>query len=602
MWSKHLRKIHLKSRVINITRSYSAVCQSEKYRNDKTYEQYYLRFNQFRQDRSRDSISGILNSVFFTAPIDNSDSYLMNNFLEALSNIPNHCHIHVQEYLEKLSEDGAKDSLKHNILLQLLLSNNNTEHSKIYQFIVENLHHKLNIHLLEIFIFNLVQEENISAATTLLHILLDKVPDFKLSNELWSYYLSKTCELGHYLGSCLVYHEIIDNHQVRSEEFSGINFQNSHIPFLVANSFLETLGLIYLNNRDPERIKGLLNYLKRFYSYSGHADTYKSLKCSLVEAYSNDGNLGEALKHFRSLAFIFKGHKNHSKNDNISTPKMSAFNHFRWRRDNIKNNNYDAVSRIPDEIKTPLDIQEEASSKEMNMKLFRPDEERNVYTYPGHSYTPVVEGSLRICDLPYFRSLIKSNINHLMKNSGPERLDSLMDYITGCHFMLHTFINSCLCELGYINEAYLLLVKLPKTYHKVYANVLIREEDFIYLFKACTHRLKNLAIDNDYMQANEAERTYQLIHEIKLFQDNVNKKANLNIYSMKLHEVFITALLSYRGITLEKLLVYLDDLLRLSTPNNPITIFLDETEFNKLKILCSAANESKYSQLVRMRD
>ena len=109
----------------------------------------------------------------------------MNNFLEALSNIPNHCHIHVQEYLEKLSEDGSKDSLKQNILLQLLLSNNNTEHSKIYQFIVENLHHKLNIHLLEIFIFNLVQEENISAATTLLHILLDKVPDFKLSNELW---------------------------------------------------------------------------------------------------------------------------------------------------------------------------------------------------------------------------------------------------------------------------------------------------------------------------------------------------------------------------------------------------------------------------------
>lgn len=602
MWSMHLRKTHLKSRVINLTRSYGAICQSEKYRNDKIYEHFYRSLDQFKKDPSPDSIRGILDGVFFTASIDRGDPYLMNNFLEALSTIPNHYHTHVQEYLEKLSENETNDSLRQNILLQLLLSNN-PEHSKIYQFIVENLHHKLNIHLLEIFIYNLVKAENLSAATTLLHILFDKVPDFKLGNELWSYYISKTCELGHYLGSCLVYHEIIDNHQTRSEEYSGINFQNSHIPFLVANSCLETLGLIYLNNRDPERIKGLLNYHKRFYSYSGHADTYKSLKCSLVEAYSNDGNLGEALKHFRSLAFIFKGHKNYKKDDSISTPKMSAFSHFRWRRDNIKNNNYDSASHIPDEIKTSLDVQEEASSKEMNIKLFRPDEERNVYTYPGHSYSPVVDGLLKISDLPYFRSLIKSNIDHLMKNSGPERLDSLMDYITGCHFMLHTFINSCLCDLGYINEAFLLLVKLPKTYPKMYANVLIREEDFIYLFKACTHRLKNLDIDNDYTQFNEAERTYQLVHEIKLFQDSVNKKASQNTLSIKLHEVFITALLSYRGITFEKLLVHLDDLLRFSTPNNnSIAIFLDETEFNKLKKLCSTTNESKYSQIVRIRN
>lgn len=236
------------------------------------------------------------------------------------------------------------------------------------------------------------------------------------------------------------------------------------------------------------------------------------------------------------------------------------------------------------------------------MKLFRPDEERNVYTYPGHSYIPVVDGSLRLSDLPYFRSLINSNIQHLMNNSGPERLDSLMNYISGCHFMLHIFINSCLCELGYINEAFLLLVKLPKIYPKVYSNVLIREEDFIYLFEACKHRFNSLDIDSDYTQFNEAEQTYQLLHEIKLFQESVNQRANVNMFSMKLHEIFISTMLSYRGITLEKILVYLDNLLRLSTVNSPITILIDEPQFNKLKSLCSTANELKYSKLVRMRD
>jgi hypothetical protein len=526
----------------------------------------------------------------------------MNDFLETISNIPNHYHTYVQEYLEKLNRNEIRDCLKQNIALQLLLSSNNSDQAEVYQFIVENLHHKLNVNLLEIFIFNLIKAENISAATTLLHILLDKIPNFNLSNELWSYYISKTCELGHYLGSCLIYHELIDNHQTRSGESTGINFQNSYIPFLVANSLLEKLGLIFLNNRDPMRINGVLNYHKRFYSYSGHADTYKSLRCSLVEAYSNEGNLGEALKHFRTLAFIFKGHRNYKKNESISTPKMSAFSHFRWRRDNIKNNNYDSISQVPDKIKTSLDFQEEASSKELNMKLFRPDEERNVYTYPGHSYIPVVDGSLRLSDLPYFRSLINSNIQHLMNNSGPERLDSLMNYISGCHFMLHIFINSCLCELGYINEAFLLLVKLPKIYPKVYSNVLIREEDFIYLFEACKHRFNSLDIDSDYTQFNEAEQTYQLLHEIKLFQESVNQRANVNMFSMKLHEIFISTMLSYRGITLEKILVYLDNLLRLSTVNSPITILIDEPQFNKLKSLCSTANELKYSKLVRMRD
>lgn len=602
MWSRSLGKRLLKPPLTNINRAYSALCQSRNYRNDKIYDQYYDKFNEVKQNPGRDSIISILDSAFYTTPIDNNDSYLMNDFLETISNIPNQYHAYVQEYLETLNGNEIRDCLKQNVALQLLLSNNNSDQAKVYQFIVENLHHKLNVNLLELFIFNLIKAENISAATTLLHILLDKIPSFNLSNELWSYYISKTCELGHYLGSCLIYHELIDNHQTRSEEPAGINFQNSYIPFLIANSFLEKLGLIFLNNRDPLRINGILNYLKRFYSYSGHADTYKSLKCSLVEAYSNEGNLGEALKHFRTLAFIFKGHRNYTKNESISAPKMSAFNHFRWRRDNIKNNNYDSISQIPDEIKTSLDFQEEASSKELNMKLFRPDEERNVYTYPGHSHIPVVDGSLRLSDLPYFRSLINSNIQHLMKNSGPERLDSLMNYISGCHFMLHIFINSCLCELGYINEAFLLLVKLPKIYPKVYSNVLIREEDFIYLLEACRHRLKDLVIDSDYTQFNEAEQTYQLLHEIKLFQDSVNQRANVSMVSMKLHEIFISALLSYRGITLEKILGYLDDLLRLSTVNKPITIFLDEPEFGKLKSLWSAANESKYSKLVRMRN
>lgn len=587
MWS-NLRKRGFLSVRFHKFRSYSVW-----HGNDKL-QTYDYKFTEFKEKLDRHSLIGMLESIFRENPINVNNTYVMKQFLDSISKVPVKHHSCVQEYLEKLNEDESTNALKLNVKLQLLLGSPEINHAEVYEFIVNNLNYKLENGLIELFIYDLVKDENISAATTLLHIVFEKTPSFILSNELWSLYISKTCELGHYLGSCLIYHELIDNYEEHSKEKSGINYQNNHIPFLVANTCLERLALIFQHNSDPMRINGLLNYFKRFYSYAGHSETYKSLKCSLVEAYSNKGNLGAALEQFRNLAFILKGHRNYSKKDNTAIPKMSAFNHFRWRRDNIKSNNYDTNFDAPDNMKTNLDFVEEETAQLKHMKLFRPNEERNVYTFPGHSYTPIVDGSIKINDLPYFHALLRANIKHLMSNSGPERIDSLTNYISDCHFMLHIFINACLCELGYVREAFLLLLLLPKLYPKVFLNVLIREEDFIHLFKACKYNFDLIEDNAEYNHYNEAEELYKLVHDIKSFQENINQKTNTEVTSLRLNEIFISTLLSYQAITFEKLKIYLDEILRLSSRQNLNTFRLSIKETEKLKALCST-KDSKYS-------
>lgn len=595
MWTRCLDKTLFPLRISsisNIKRSTTSIYLVREYtkRDFSNLET----FHDLKLNPDKKTIDRVFDNVFTKSPINIKDSYRMNDFLEAISTIPHEHHSTVREYLYGLKNDATTNVLIRNITLQLLISDVAQDHAKTYQYIVDNLDGKLSNDLLEVFLFNLIECENLGASTTLLHILYDRVPDFKLSNELWSFYVSKVCELGYYLGSCLVYHELIDNHKAYSENISGVYHQNSHVPFLVNNFTLEKLAIIFQHNKDPIRVKGLLDYFKRFYSYAGHSDTYKSLRISLVEAHSNEGNLGEALKQFRTLVFILKGHRNYQTNEK-NTHRISAFNHFRWRRDNIKNNDNDSKSEVAESEKTGLDIQEEMTASISNTTLFRPDEERNVYTYPGTSYAPVVDGSIEKNDMPYLHSLVKSNVQHLMENSGPERLDSLINSITSCHFSLHTFINSSLCELGYLREAFLLMIKIPKLYPKVQVNVIIREEDFIFLFNACKQKLD--VLNDDPTKLSEIEDIYEFIGKVNIFRNNINQKITDSHQSFKIYEALVSTLLSYQSVTKDDLRVPLESLL-----SKKKLIYLCEKDFTKLKSLCTSHEDKKYFKTIMCKD
>lgn len=173
-----------------------------------------------------------------------------------------------------------------NVQLQLLLAEEERSYTEIYRFIVSNLHENLSNELLQVFVYNLVQSECMSEVTTLIHILTVTQPGFVISNEIMSLYLSKACELSHYPSSCLLYHEIIDSEKKYQDEYSGFELRNNYVPFLVSPLALEGLAITFLRNNDSTRVLGVFEYFKRFYSYLGHANTYKALRIAIVEAYS----------------------------------------------------------------------------------------------------------------------------------------------------------------------------------------------------------------------------------------------------------------------------------------------------------------------------
>lgn len=477
----------------------------------------------------------------------------------------------IKTSLNQIKLEGQLENTRLNILLQVLLLDPNTENSTIYKFIVTHSQSDLHFELLETFIYNLIESENLPAATILMHILFNNSKEFMISNELWSLYVSRVCDLSYLHGATMIYHELIDNHQHYDDTKSAnINIENSHVPFLITNTVLEKLAWIFTHNKDSAKIQGILQYFKRFYSYIGHQETYKSLLFALVESYSNKGDISNAMKSFKYMSFRFQGNISLAKKENLdSILKISAFSNFRWRRDNIKNN-VTSKLYLPQSLKTEKNLQEEIIADAANIELFNPSMERNVYTSPQTKHIGIIRGSFVTADLPYFKSLIKKNVNDIM-NSSSNRLTQLINLNTSSHYKIQPFVISSLCELGYIREAFLVLLKLPSVYPNLASHILRDDECYIALFEACAE------IELENQQFTKASVVDYCI-EIKNYYLSISLKTNL---SSKVCLSFLSAILKYNVISPDRIKAELNLILK---KDAKVIIHLQEDDCQTLQL------------------
>ncbi|CAH2350030.1 hypothetical protein CLIB1423_01S00826 [[Candida] railenensis] len=348
----------------------------------------------------------------------------------------------------------------------------------------------------EIFIYNLLQSNNMPAVTTLLHTILNKsnvnTPHyrgrFRLSNQLWSLYSTKVCENANYGGACLVYHELIDP----AEPVSN-NVPPNELPFLLSTELLQYLSLIFVSNADSIKVQGVLKYFKRFYSSIGHRELYKSLRISLVEVYSLEGNLERALQEFEKLYYIFSQHTGSFQ------PRQSmeaVFQNYRLRRLTVRKNLYE----VGEPSETAFDLKEEEIAKHSmkNAKLFKPNQERNIYTLPSKRYYSFIQGGLSRSDLPNFHNLINANVTSLLKGEDaetsltPEKFDTLLSFINSSQPSLQIFVFKSLCDMGYIKQAWYMLFKLND------GNGNVEADDYLTFFGALDDNTHNLSSDQIY--------------------------------------------------------------------------------------------------------
>lgn len=466
---------------------------------------------------------------------------------------------------------------------------------EVFDYICRHLHHNLSNELLEVFLYKIITMDLLKLATTLLHVLSSKRTKckFVMSNELWCLYISKVCEMLHYAGACLIYHDLLFNKRY-SDACRGLH--SNSIPFLISNATLRELATIYTHNKDARRVNGLLAYFKRFYSYSGHAETYKVLRICLVEAYSNCGDFAQAMDAFTLLAYIFKGHRHLIDFDLMKTySKTFAFENFRWRRNNIKENANRISITTSDSARGRIFREEQEYAKDFNVQLFNPVDERNVYSRPKSPHIPLVEGVISRNDLPYFSALVKSNVESLKKSSKFSSLDNILNLLSSNHYVFHVFILSSLCELGNLNDAFQILTRLPKIYPKVHSSILLRPEDFYFLFFACINRLKNIEKHSKVLinENIEARKLQKLLLDLKTFY---NEQGSACIrYSQKFNELYIKALLFLPSTTSLELLRHLDSALK---NFKGFCLYLDQAESLKLSLLFDPYSMTKYERII----
>ncbi|ODV79069.1 uncharacterized protein CANTADRAFT_38869, partial [Suhomyces tanzawaensis NRRL Y-17324] len=333
--------------------------------------------------------------------------------------------------------------------------------------------------VLEVVIFNFLQSGNFRAATSMIHMIFDSDRKFKLSNELWAAYIQQMCRSGNHHGAVLIYHHFIDHYSSYSHEnISAYNNESIEFPFLLTPSILEQLAAIFQHSKDHARIRGLLKYFKRFYSYISHRKTYKSLKISLVEAYSISDDLPNALLAFKDLSYSLRGHFNHKNWAKLNQlQKMSVFTNHVWRRNNIKTNSNRYSDEIPVDIKSSLDLQQDSTARKLGVELFNPIIDRNIYTSPNSTAMPILNGSLYTSDLPYFEKIINESLDNI--TSKDHGILTIIPTILSTHFILHIFIIKGLSKNYRFKEALLILQKMPQIFPYINSRTLLREENYI---------------------------------------------------------------------------------------------------------------------------
>lgn len=360
------------------------------------------------------------------------------------------------------------ESVTSSISLQRLLAQKSPE-LVIFTHIVQHIHQKLSSDLIESYLFHLVETENLNAATSLVHIILQENAElYKLSNQFWSLLASKATELGHHQAASLIFHEIVDPYAIYTRD-TVAGLENEFVPFLLLPNAIAQLALVYMHNGNVQAIQGLRAYFKRFYSYFGHRDVYETLVIAEVEAFAISGDLAGALQSYIDLAHKYRGHLRYrDPKDAARYLKSHSFHAYQKRKSNIKHN---VSTHFKD-----IDPLQQATATEDSLKLYQPDTEFNKYTRPDQPYWAILDGYIHLADLPNFQHLLRDNIQQLVAGK-TYVIDRLMSFISSHHHSLHRFVVASLCDVGHVEEACAVVNKLPELYPRIHKSTLFRGSD-----------------------------------------------------------------------------------------------------------------------------
>lgn len=345
--------------------------------------------------------------------------------------------------------------------LKSLLSSGSEK--SVFEHVARHVSSRLPPPLVEQYLFHLLAHNNLNAATSLVHILYqDNASHYALSNQFWSLLASSAAAAGHHAAASLVYHEVISP-AAQQEPLA-------HVPFLLLPTALEHLAVVFVHAGNSAAVDGVRAYFKRFYSNLGHRSAYETLCIAAVEALAKAGDMEYALDRFVDLAFKYRGNGHYrDPKDALHSLKYASHRNFKRRQSNISYNRPSNDTR--------------ACSRDGSF-IFDPKVVYNNYTIPRGPYWAILDGTFRVADLPYFRALLRAQIRKLVAEKHSV-VDRLLAFVSCHHHTLHRFVVACLCDLGCVEEAWVVLSKTPDLYPQMNRMVLFAGmEDFDCLFRA----------------------------------------------------------------------------------------------------------------------
>ncbi|KAK6198023.1 uncharacterized protein RJT21DRAFT_122892 [Scheffersomyces amazonensis] len=519
--------------------------------------------------------------------------------VEKLSSLVSKLTPDVQEQIfsEKVPSSLLLNIKLHTLISELAITEN---YAQVFKFII-SYSSQLQSELVETFLFNLLQLDNLTATTSLLHVIYEATPNLRLSNQFWGLFVNKVNDSGHYLGSILIYHHLIDHYSFYDDQnYTTYVQDNSNIPFLLTPTSLENLTIIFKNNNDPSRIKGLGDYFKRFYSYANNRMTLKTLRVCLVEAYSDKNDLELALEAFKVLAFSIRyGIYNNKRPDEsvlINWHKINKFSKivnasgYFWSRNNIEFN-ANQVPPFPKSLLSNIDI----AHNKITSAVYNPDYERNMYTNQlNNRSNPLINGSIQTNDLPIFQSLITSHIKTIKQQDLNSIIPQLTTLLGTCHFQLTPFIINGLCQNQLYQQAYTILTQLPQQFSRIHLRNLIKSENFFIMFHAFKlyFRQNNSNSNSNSNNHRQASDIFKLMNQTLQFYIDMDRKF-LGKLAGTVYSSYIDAALAYGQVTLDDIQFSLDMLNQKAA--DPMMI--DEGEYEKFESLCSQLDPNPYQRL-----
>ncbi|KAG7664047.1 uncharacterized protein J8A68_002425 [[Candida] subhashii] len=500
-----------------------------------------------------------------TATTDTTTTFDIDGTAEAPSPTPNKSIvIDREEHIQQLN--------KH---FQLVISDESRFDEAIH--LIDTYENLLSPKLLQVFIYNLLQTNNLELVTILLHKLIpNTIPC--LPNELWSIYISKTCETPNYLSAIYIFHNIIDPYPFHIEDPSHYTLDNNLVPFLITPDQIRGLALVFSIHRDSIRQIGLMTYFKRFYSAMHNQDLYRFLSIQLIETYASKPETHlHALDEFNKLAYRtevieqrglrsrhgkllgFVGHKN------VATRlDRTKYNLFPMDNDQI----------IPEDKKTQLDLHQQLIGKICNLELFNPFMFRNVYHYRGVQ-NPIISRLYYVDELPNFNKFIQSQVENVLSED-KNVLETLVKMCSGSRVFMndigHVFIVSSLCKLHKQFLALGFLKALANTQIEKYNQHAIRYQNFQIIIHS---------ISEDMTQADlggmELREFLKLMMDFHSEMRGVRQDKPTSPGYRVLQE-YISLLLKLPDVRLHELVPYLEMLYQRS--DNYLCLF--EDQYNKL--------------------